>query len=96
MTGCDSGCDSGGLEVTHFRLDVTITSITSITSGFCTDVTLDVHFQGAALRTGMGSYNPIDTPRESSDGMVTDRSCMHRAVQRLDATLDSDIVPDSQ
>ena len=33
---------------------------------------------------------------ESSDGMVTDRSCMHRAVQRLDATLDSDIVPDSQ
>ena len=35
--------------MTHFRLDVTITSITSITSGFCTDVTLDVHFQGAAL-----------------------------------------------
>ena len=35
--------------MTHFRLDVTITSITSITSGFCTDVTLDVHFQGATL-----------------------------------------------
>ena len=54
MTGCDSGCDSGGLEVTHFRLDVTITSITSITSGFCTDVTLDVHFQGAALVVASG------------------------------------------
>ena len=31
-----------------------------------------------------------------SDGMVTDRSCMHRAVTRLDAKTDSDIVPDSQ
>ena len=38
--------------MTHFRLDVTITSITSITSGFCTDVTLDVHFQGATLMHG--------------------------------------------
>ena len=46
MTGCDSGCDSGGLEVTHFRLDVTITSITSITSGFWPDVTLDGSLPG--------------------------------------------------
>ena len=30
------------------------------------------------------------------DGMVTDRSCMHRAVQRLATKPDSDIVPDSQ
>ena len=28
-------------------------------------------------------------PRESSDGMVTHRSCMHRAVQSLAATSDS-------
>ena len=49
LTGCDSGCDSGGLEFNHFWLDVTKTSKTSITSGFCTDVTLDVHFQGATL-----------------------------------------------
>ena len=40
---------SGGLEFNHFWLDVTKTSKTSITSGFCTDVTLDVHFQGATL-----------------------------------------------
>ena len=37
------------MEVSHFWLDVTETSKTSITSGFCTDVTLDVHFQGATL-----------------------------------------------
>ena len=48
MTGCDSGCDSGGLEVTHFRLDVTKTSITSITSGFWPDVTLDGSLPGAS------------------------------------------------
>ena len=40
---------SGGPEFNHFWLDVTKTSKTSITSGFCTDVTLDVHFQGATL-----------------------------------------------
>ena len=38
--------------MTHFWLDVTKTSKTSITSGFCTDVTLDVHFQGATLTYG--------------------------------------------
>ena len=40
---------SGGPEFNHFWLDVTKTSKTSITSGFYTDVTLDVHFQGATL-----------------------------------------------
>ena len=43
---------SGGPEFNHFWLDVTKTSKTSITSGFCTDVTLDVHFQGATLARG--------------------------------------------
>ena len=43
---------SGGPEFNHFWLDVTKTSKTSITSGFCTDVTLDVHFQGATLACG--------------------------------------------
>ena len=33
--------------MTHFRLDVTITSITSITSGFWPDVTLDGSLPGA-------------------------------------------------
>eukprot|EP01048_Picozoa_sp_COSAG05_P001137 COSAG05_NODE_37_length_27688_cov_18.080394_9_plen_77_part_00 len=32
--------------MTHFRLDVTITSITSITSGFWPDVTLDGSLPG--------------------------------------------------
>ena len=50
--------------MTHFRLDVTITSITSITSGFCTDVTLDVHFQGAALLVCI-MQSPMQGPRRA-------------------------------
>ena len=45
---------SGGPEFNHFWLDVTKTSKTSITSGFYTDVTLDVHFQGATLTQALG------------------------------------------
>ena len=53
------------LEVSHFSchfwLDVTKTSKTSITSGFCTDVTLDVHFQGATLSVVHGSLSVAAT-----------------------------------
>ena len=63
MTGCDSGCDSGGLEVTHFRLDVTITSITSITSGFWPDVTLDGSLPGGhPSDAGGGGVTAAATP----------------------------------
>ena len=39
--------------MTHFRLDVTITSITSITSGFRPDVTLDGSLPGAHPKVGV-------------------------------------------
>ena len=60
MTGCDSGCDSGGLEVTHFRLDVTITSITSITSGFWPDVTLDGSLPGASPKVDAYHWSAME------------------------------------
>ena len=40
--------------MTHFRLDVTITSITSITSGFWPDVTLDGSLPGGHPTRGAG------------------------------------------
>ena len=57
---------SGGLEFNHFWLDVTKTSKTSKTSGFCTDVTLDVHFHGATLARAACSQVAVDLIRSGS------------------------------
>ena len=60
--------------MTHFRLDVTITSITSITSGFWPDVTLDGSLPGAhptkVVATSRYMYSSVgseDRPSPSCD-----------------------------